>query len=333
MKTRRLWQKCGVFLVLVSLLLLAGEGVARYMEGLANGRSNTQKISQYQIEDFYDLQEESLALIITGSSHAMCSYDPDYTMAETGLVSYNLGTALQQPDTAYYLMREVYKTQTPKVWVCDLYFKTLSPGKSAEQGETVLQEMKPSVNAFQFWVGNLPFDSAMTMLSNQINPFGRINSLAAQWDSAVESAAQPRDSKYRGNGYYVPEAVVSEGLLAAENHPFPETYEPFHERQLMYLEKTIELAKSHGTEIVFVTAPIPPTILERISYYPEVHRDISEIADRHGIPFLDFCDDQLAGKLSLPDECFADQGHMNPEGAAAFMPYFIEEIGPYLPTA
>ncbi len=325
-KTRKMYLgRFAVFALLFAIMLVIAQISVAFLERISDDRSSTQKISKYQIEDFYALENNSLDVLFMGSSHAMCTYNP-YTWEEKfSSNAYNLGTALQQPDTAYYLLREVYKTQRPRVLVYDVYFKVMQCEKTTEQAETVLMELNPSLNSFAFWWNNLDMDARVNYFNNHINPFGRLFSVFSKWESARKAVNEPRNPNYRGKGFYVTESVVSQELLKEEKHPFPKEYAPFTERQTQYLKKMVELAQSYGTKVVFVSAPIPPTILNRIDYYPQLNRDAHALAEKLGIEYFDFAMKQLDEGLKLSDADFADQGHLNLQGADKFNKFIIEE--------
>jgi len=328
-------KRFAIFGILIIAMLSLAFWVVSFLESLTNDRSSTQKITMYQLEDFYSLEESSLDVLIMGSSHAMCTYNPyaiekNSTSLPTALTApisaYNLGTALQQPDTAYYLLREVYKTQNPKVLIYDVYFKVMQCEKTTEQAETVLMELPFSKNSLEFWWNNLDGDSRINYFNTRVNPFGRLFSIFLNWENARNAKGEQRNPNYRGKGFYVTEGIVSADLLKEEKHPFPKEYVPFTNRQVSYLKKLVNLAKSHGTKVVFVSAPIPPTILGRIDYYNALNEDASTLAAELGVPFYDFALDQLNGKLELTDNAFADQGHLNLGGTEKFNPYFIAAI-------
>lgn len=319
-------KRFGVFFLLIFLMLIAAFVCVKVLEQYTDDRTSTQMITKYQMEDFYALPQNSLDVLIMGSSHAMCTYNPYSLGREFDANFYNLGTALQQPDTAYHLLREVYKTQTPKLLIYDVYFKVMQMEKGTDQAETVLLELEPSYNKLAFWWNNLDMDGRVRYVNTRVNPFGRLYSILSNWQSARTARNAPRNENYLGNGFYVTKSVVSEELLSQEKHPFSKEYAPFTQRQTVYLRKMVELAREKGTRVVFVTAPIPPTILSRVEYYDKLHADAQALADELGVEYYDFCQKQLSGELELSDKAFADQGHLNREGADAFNAYFTQEM-------
>ena len=279
-------------------------------------RNTTQQITACQISDFYALPVNSLDVIILGSSHAMCSYDPTKIQEDLNLSTFNLGTALQQPDTAYYLLKEVLKTQKPKYLIYDVYFKTMQDEYSNEQALTVLKELHMSKNAIALFWSNLNMDGKVSYYNNWVSPFGKIQDVM---ENPVPRQLTPPES-YLGRGFYSSKGVVAADLLKAEKHPFPTEYQGFHSRQVTYLKKLINLAQENGIEVILTGAPLPPTIFSRISYYDNVLDEVRNIADEHNVEFYDFA---VPACQFLEDTDFADQGHLNQTGCNKFMNYFI----------
>jgi len=282
-------------------------------------RDDTQRVTACQLADFYSLTENSLDVLILGSSHAMCSYDPARIEREYGLYTFNLGTALQQPDTAYYLLKEVLKTQKPKYLIYDVYFKTMVNEYSNEQALTVLKELPMSKNALALFWSNLNLDGKVEYYNNWISPFGKIQDVM---ETHTPKKPTPPDA-YMGKGFYSSTGIIDLELLKEKNHPFPAEYSGFHPRQVTYLKKLINLAQENDIEVILTSAPLPPTVFSRVSYYDEVLEEVLEISDQFDISFYDFTTPACE---FLQDTDFADQGHLNRNGCVKFMDYFIPKI-------
>ncbi len=305
------------FLLALIVFYAAAQVSAIALAAHYNDRNVTQRITSYQISDFYALPENSVDVLVLGSSHAMCSYDPAWVKYEFDMEMFNLGTALQQPDTAYYLLREVLKTQKPKYLIYDVYFKVLLEEYSKEQAVTILKELKPSTNAFSMLWNTLKFNDCLDFYNNYLNPFGRIESIMSSSDNEEE---EERADNYRGNGFYSTRNSITSEMVAPENHPFSKEYEEFHPRQIEYLKKLIALAQENDIEVALTIAPLPPTIFNRIEYYDKITGAVQEIADEFQIPFIDFA---TSSSEILWDSDFADQGHLNRDGCARFMEHFV----------
>ena len=71
--------------------------------------------------DFYNLDKNSVDVLFLGSSHAMCTFNPQIIYDTYGITSYNLASEQQSLVVSYYWLREALKYQTPKVVVLDTY--------------------------------------------------------------------------------------------------------------------------------------------------------------------------------------------------------------------
>ena len=99
------------FICLVAILLLLCNSVLRfkYDDGIR------------QMEGFYDQEENSVDVLILGSSHAFCSFVPELLWEKHGYSSYIMGSAVQPLWISYYYLEEALKTQSPKVIVLEAY--------------------------------------------------------------------------------------------------------------------------------------------------------------------------------------------------------------------
>lgn len=84
-------------------------------------------------DHFRNLPENSLDVLILGSSHAQYSMNPAVFYTESGVYSYVLGSGCQPMTMSYYLLQEALKTQSPEVVVLDVF--TMLPAQAVCYGE------------------------------------------------------------------------------------------------------------------------------------------------------------------------------------------------------
>ena len=68
----------------------------------------------YRGDSFHSLPEDTLDIVVLGSSNAQYSYVPEYTYLDDNLYSYVLGSACQPIKVSYEMLKEALKTQKPK---------------------------------------------------------------------------------------------------------------------------------------------------------------------------------------------------------------------------
>ena len=79
-------------------------------------------IAFQQIEVFHSLPENSLDVIIYGSSHAWRSVMPMQMYDEYGIGAYNYGAFWQKLNTTYVFLNDSLDTQKPKVALIEVGF-------------------------------------------------------------------------------------------------------------------------------------------------------------------------------------------------------------------
>lgn len=102
-----------------------------------------------KFKGFYDEEDNSIDVIIAGTSHAAGAIAPMELYEKYGIKAYNLATGLQPIEVTYYMLCEALKTQSPKVLIYDvgsLYFSETSE----YYWRFVLDDMKMGKNKLEF---------------------------------------------------------------------------------------------------------------------------------------------------------------------------------------
>ena len=74
--------------------------------------------------NYYALPEDTVDVLMLGSSHIGMNVDPSILWRERGIASYVCWAGMQPTWNTYYYLRECLKTQRPKVIVMDTYLAT-----------------------------------------------------------------------------------------------------------------------------------------------------------------------------------------------------------------
>ena len=74
----------------------------------------------WEIESFRSLEEDSLDVVYAGVSHMQYGISPMEIYRDYGIVSYNLSSNGQPLDMTYYILEEMFKTQSPSYVVIDV---------------------------------------------------------------------------------------------------------------------------------------------------------------------------------------------------------------------
>ena len=104
------------FLVLLCLVLMAWNHVfkIKHVDGI------------YDVTKFYDLDRDTVDVLILGSSHAFEDFNTGTLWDAHGMSSYVLGGSIQPMWNTYYYLKEALKTQSPGLIVLEGFCLTFS---------------------------------------------------------------------------------------------------------------------------------------------------------------------------------------------------------------
>lgn len=85
-----------------------------------------------RVRGFYNEPEDSMDVLLFGSSHMYCTISPLVLWEETGLRSYVLATQQQPLAASYYYMKESLELQKPRVLVLEVSMAPHGPDSIAE---------------------------------------------------------------------------------------------------------------------------------------------------------------------------------------------------------
>lgn len=89
--------------------------------GVANVLDFKYLDSIFKVKMYYEQEEDTVDVLVLGSSHAYQGINTAVLWKEFGITAYNLCGAAQPIWNTYYYLEEALKTQTPKVIILDVY--------------------------------------------------------------------------------------------------------------------------------------------------------------------------------------------------------------------
>lgn len=87
-------------------------------------------------KSFHMLEEDTIDVLVLGSSHAQYSFIPYFFYEDTGLNSYVLGSQFQPLKVSYQMLKEALKTQTPEVLVLEVYTGTFLVDETTDENDS-----------------------------------------------------------------------------------------------------------------------------------------------------------------------------------------------------
>lgn len=323
MKNKKLIKNLIRILVVIALLgvTLWGMVIVSYvMRPISHSRQN--------FCGFYAEPDNSLDAVMIGSSSCYYGWQPLRGYHEYGFTSFNLGSDALQPQSIEYEVREVLKTQSPKLLMIELrpfqYGNVLSSSEDSVNMERVApfrnvsDNMKYSLNRFNFiheaapkadeeWTYHIDISKYHSLFSELIS--------ADNWKYAFNS--YPLTSK--GFWYHNESRIVEFAKRNNKNEVTP--LEDRIEKLFISLLETIK-NEAPNTKVLFIVMPF--------GNYGNVEgtfKSLYTMIDEYGYDYINCLDYMDELELDLNYD-FRDSDHLNLVGAnkvSEFIGKYINE--------
>lgn len=249
-------------------------------------------------EDFYRLKKNSVDVLMLGSSHAISSLNPQVIYDNYGITSYNLGSTQQSPLITYYWLVEALKYQSPRVVIIETFtFHKYADAyiyNGMNCNETSVRKAMDSMrfsplkikaardierydetrSALSFFLTNIRFHGRWTELSEKDFSEGKMLEHGGMKGFTAIGTAKP-------GAEYVP--FTDADAMQAQPEELVDVAKE-------YMDKTIELCRQEGIELVFVNIPC----FETMGRY----RATKEYAEANDVPYIDFNEESYYNALS-----------------------------------
>lgn len=285
-----------VFLLLTALLLGG-------LTWLLRDRETT-------LSPLYSEPDDSLDLIIVGSSHVNNGYIPTMLWEQNDIAACNVYSWSQPMWTSYHYIREALKTQDVDIVVLEMYGMMYGHSYIMPQ-EIDRTNYETSFNLDPGW-NRLQLIRTAEHMGLDLRPWEDFLNLPryhTRWKqlSARMFTYDPHTQPDPLKGYGLTFAVQpqTDPQLTAEA-----PLEPY-EFAAEYLQKIVDLCRGRGIRLIFTLAPYVYSADEA-----GICRWIEQYAAQNGIPFLNYlgADGERIGFDWTTD--FSDNGHLNYAGAA-----------------
>lgn len=270
-----------------------------------------------QSAGMYWQPRQTIDVVMMGTSHVHCGINTGLLWEKYGIASYDYSCAEQPLWITYHYLKELYKYQTPKVIVLDVY----APARFKEDyqydwmAENV-QGMRFSLNKAQM----LSVSVEPKKLSQYFPDFAvyhsRYDDLEEEdfnsffWDSQEKEAFKGYTPYWNRR----PQQRVEVG---------EDRNDGMTEKSEKYLREIISYTKTKGSELVIIVTPYIMTADDKRTY-----NRIVEIAAEEGIIFINY--NEYYESIGLDFETdFNDESHLNYWGSCKFTDYLGEFLSYY----
>lgn len=271
-------------------------------------------------ESFHNLPENSMDVIVLGSSHAQYSFIPSVFYQDTGLYSVVMGSACQPLEVSYQMLREILKTQKPDMVILETY--TAMPLRKVCEADVCYVKAQYMMTGEEKYttIDYLPEDKALSYYNEFINNHNnwrnveKINELVLDFNKSEVQYIE-------GNMGYIEQLPE----LPIENYWYAEKYDnvldvELDELDFESLNNIYDLCQENNIELMLYKTPIDNIDQENYSYLQKVWK----WCDEREIPYLDMI--ALQDEIGFRMVSHSDSYHCNIVGANAI----TEKIGNYI---
>lgn len=266
------------------------------------------------IQNFYDLPEDTVDVLLLGSSHMGMNVDPSLMWDLRGIASYNCWGSMQQPWNTYYYLKECLKYQNPKLVVMDVYGATFSgdyPGYDNIVKNT--QGLRLSRDKIEDILVSSPEEYRSALLLGIPTYHYRYSEISGEdfknffWNKHTQIQSIDLTGA----------TVQSFDILDVSGITEPM---PLAEKCETYLVKILELCREREIPLLLVASPYFLHEEEQARF-----NRIGQIAADYGVPFLNFNENYRELGID-PQEDFHDLAHMVQSGIDKYDAYLADYI-------
>lgn len=270
-----------------------------------------------QIEGLYWQPQDTIDVVMMGSSHIHCNVNTALLWEEYGIAAYDYSGAEQPLWMTYHYLKELYKYQNPKAVVLDLY----APVRFKEdyQYDWIAENiygMRFSINKLNMLAVSVEPTRLFQYFPSFLVYHDRYDDLEKEdfehffWDGEEKEAFKGYTPYWNREPQEIPDVSESEtGELSAKSEK--------------YLRKIMKFMKQKEGELILIAAPYVITKEDQSAY-----NQITKIAKEEGVTFINYNDYYEEIGLDFEQD-FNDESHLNYWGSCKFTDYLGEFLDSY----
>lgn len=269
----------------------------------------------YDLTTFYSLEDDTVDILILGSSHAFENINTGVLWDDYGYSSFILGGSQQPMWNTYYYLKEALKTQNPKLIILEGYY-LLETNEYTDDSRIIKNNygLRISKDKIDSLIVSTPSDKRKDIFLGFIMYHNRYGKLE-----------KSDFLKYQGNLYYNNwkgfGCNMATTSFESKDISYVNGIMDLQEKTEEYYKATIDLAQKNEIPIIVV---ISPYVGMGYTDQCKFNRG-KEIAEDKNVPFLNF--NYLTDDIGLDySKDFADRNHLNYLGNQKYTHY----LGAYI---
>lgn len=265
----------------------------------------------YIVKGFYKEPKNSLDVVFMGNSDVYRGISPITLWDEYGIASYNYVSAGQRMWTAYYMMVECLKYQTPDLIVLNMDSAFNESPSSESNYRKVFDNMKLSKNKITA-ITDPVYKNKNADLIGYLFPLYRFHSRWSELETRDFSRAFENNRfAYKGLDLITTSKPYTKGNYMERDH----SKEVIGEKCSKYLNKMIDLCKEKNIELLLIEVPSAD------SWSQDLSDKTAEFAKEHDLEFIDLNLELDEIGLDWKTDTVDEGDHLNVYGAEKVSKY------------
>ena len=309
-KIKILFKPVGFFIILTFILVQLNRILSfKYDDGIC------------QMEQFYKQEENSIDVLVLGSSHAFVNINPQILYEQEGIEAYNLCASMQPTWHTYYYLKEALEYQNPKLIVMDV-FRLVENADYSKETALIKSTygMKTSRNKWESIRAGLSQEKqseAYIYFMEFPAYHGRYGELT-RGDFVFD---EEKMENYKG---FYPVSKVTP-MKRPEMGTITECA-PIQEKTWDYFVRILELAKERDIPVLLVNVPYIQSEADK-KIFNTLEKQLQNYDASYQITYVDF--NKMYDELGIDfNTDYADYDHLNESGVKKLNHYlagFIKE--------
>lgn len=261
-------------------------------------------------QQLYATEENLMDVVFVGSSHCYAGINPSVLWDEYGISAFDMAVSGQERTPAYYSLKEVLKTQSPKVVCVDLW--ALFTDKEQVGNSNIYRNMlamktsQNSINLVQEYFGNEEYMDYIL----------RWPIVHTRYRELTEYDFYDRDVNTYGRGFY---STYISRPIAPISYEVNESIS-INEENKKWINDLVKLSEEENFDLILVLIPTTLSVEEQMGM-----NGVEEYLIDQDIKFINY--NKLVNEINL--DCntdFFDETHLNSYGAEKVTLYFGEYL-------
>lgn len=267
--------------------------------------------------DFYAQDEDSIDIVVIGSSLLACAIDPYQLSKDTGCTTFNFAIPAQSSTVHAAMIREIMKTQHPKLIIIESYRYTGTGRMNVDEAIYSISGMKPSLNKYSLIV-SLPVHGGRFNRMEVLIPLLANHS---RWESLTAQDFKPLSSNRSKMEWW--KAGYKLGSVQVDEFT-PGINEVTRMDDLLYkcLLNTVSSARENEVTILFFNPPNPELKEENYGSFNAMYQYL----DEQGVDWVECNYDDAFVRTMDTSQDYCDYHHVNILGAEKTTEYLADYI-------